>query len=85
MSTLPSAFLIHRQTHLGDYGGLIDVSAVHPPIHTALLLQVSEADVPAGNVSLSREVSDHIQSVSAASAELLFPTHHLKVPQYSLS
>ncbi len=66
-------------THLRDYGGLVDVLAVAPPIHTALLLQVSEVDVPPRNISLSREISDHFQPVSAASAQLLFPIHHLTV------
>ena len=69
--------LNYRDTHLRDYGRLVDVFAVAPPIHTALLLQVGEVDVPARNEALSREVSDHIQPVPAAPALLLFPIHHL--------
>ena len=66
-------------THLRDYGGLVDVSAVAPPIYTALLLQVGEVDIPVRKQSLSREISDHIQPVSAASLQPLFPMHHLTV------
>lgn len=58
---------------------MVDVFAVAPPVHTALLLQVREVNVSARNESLSREISDHVQSVSAASAQLLFPIHRLTV------
>lgn len=66
-------------THFRDYGGLVDVSAVAPPIHTALLLQVSEVDIPARNVPQSREIPHDIKPVPAAPAQLLFSIHHLTV------
>ena len=66
-------------SHLGDDGGLVDVSAVAPAVHAALLLQLCEVDVCAWNESLSRQICDHVQSVSAAAALLLFPIHHLTV------
>lgn len=68
-----------KVSDLGDDGGLVDVSAVAPAVHAALLLQLCEVDVSAWNESLSRQISDHVQSVSAAAALLLFPIHHLTV------
>lgn len=63
--------------HLRDDGGVVDVSAVAPPVHTRLLLQVAEVNVPPGNESPSREVPDHVQPEPAAAAQLLLPVHHL--------
>lgn len=64
-------------TRLSYYSRSINVSAVAPAVHTVLLFNVSKVDVPAGNIPLIGEISDHIQSVSAAPAHFLFPVHHL--------
>lgn len=63
--------------HLGDDGGLVDVFTVGPAVQTALLLQICEVDVSSRNESLSGEVSDQVQLVSAAAALLRFPTNYL--------
>lgn len=63
-------------TDLSDDVGFVDVSAVAPSIQTALLLQVSEVDVPPRDVPLSRQVSDLIQSVSTALTWHLSTAHH---------
>lgn len=77
--TCTNSHIAQVHTHLRDYGGLVNVFAVAPSVHTALLLQIREVDVSARNESLSRQISDNIQPVSAAAAQLLLPIHHLTV------
>lgn len=69
----------HFLTHFSHYGRLVNVFAVDPPVHTALQLDVAEVDVLVRNKTTSGEIPDHIQSVSAALAQLLFSIHLLTV------
>lgn len=65
--------------YLGHYGRVVDVFAVAPPVQTFLLLKFCDVDVSARQEPLVREISDHIQAVPAASAQLLLPIHHLSI------
>lgn len=63
--------------YLGHYSRLVDVFAVAPPIQTFLLLKFCNVDISARLETLVREIPDHIQTVPAASAQLLVPIHQL--------
>lgn len=69
--------MFSSNAHLGHDGGLVDVSAVAPTVHTRLLRQVAEVHLHGGSESQSREVPDHVQPEPAAAAQLLLPVHHL--------
>lgn len=56
-------------TDLSYNSWLIDFFTVGPTIQAALLLQVCEADISAWDQALIGQISDHIQSVSAAFAQ----------------
>lgn len=65
--------------YLRNYGRLVDVCAVAPPVQTFLLLKFCDVDVSARQETLVREDPDHVQAVPAAFAQLLLPVHHLSV------
>lgn len=74
--TLPLNLLKKQiKPDLGDYGRLVEVFAVAPPVQTALLLQFCNVDISAWKQALIRQILDHNQSESATSAQLLLSIH----------
>lgn len=66
-----------KHTHLRHDSRLVDFFTVAPSIQTAFLLQVCHVDAYTRKDSLSREISDHIQFVSAATAQFLVTINYL--------
>lgn len=66
-----------QHMYLRHYGRVVDVFAVAPTVQTFLLLKFCDVDVFARQETLVREIPDHVQAVSAASAQLVLPIHHL--------
>lgn len=58
-------------THLRHYRRLIDFFTVDPSIQTAFFFQVCYVDIYSRTEPLSREIFDHIQFVSATTAQFL--------------
>lgn len=73
----------HTHTHLRHYSRLIDFFAVDPSIQTAFFFQVCDVDIYSRKESLSREISDHLQFVSATTAQVLVPINYLIYKHFS--